>query len=70
MAKLIDLIEKCKEEEIFTQNLDDNISGMNIKGENGYIEFLTKSDFVKERILGKPNQVGVVVWLPADVFER
>jgi len=70
MAKLQDLIACCEESEIMTQKLGENITELNIRTGNGEITFLTSPEFIKDRILGKPKNIGIVIWLPADVFER
>lgn len=74
MAKLQDLIAKCDESEIFTQNLADNAVEMKTKGKNGilngYITFATDPKFVFEELEGNPSKIGIVIWLPSDVFER
>lgn len=70
MAKLLDLIAKCDDAEMFTQNLDDNATEWQIKGKNGYVTFLTDPQIVKEQVLGKQSKIAFVIWLPSDVFER
>ncbi len=71
MAKIQDLIAKCDESEVFTQNLDANTTELEIKGEKGFITFLTDPEIIKNKILDKPeSKIGVVIWFPKDVFER
>lgn len=70
MAKLDELINKCDQSEMFTQNLFENASSMEVKGKNGYITFLTNPEFIQDELLGKRKKVAFVVWLPEDVFQR
>lgn len=70
MAKVQDLIAKCDESEMFTQNLQDNIVKMEVKGKSGEITFLTNPQFVFDELKGTTKKIGVVIWFPADVFER
>jgi hypothetical protein len=70
MPTLTELIAKCDDAEISTQNLISNLSGMEIKKSNGFITFITDPNIVKSWMLGKPDKIGIVVWLPQDVFER
>lgn len=69
MAKLQDLIAKCGESEIFTQNLDENILKSEIIGKIGKITFLTDPNIILERMNGK-GRIPILIWLPSDVFER
>lgn len=70
MPRIEELIAKCKDEEMSTQNLDENAVEWNVKGKNGEVKFLTDPDFVLDRLRGTPQKVGIIIWLPADVFER
>ena len=70
MPKIEDLIAKCEESEIFTQNLQDNITEMQVKGKNGLITFVTDPTIVYDELLRKPKKIGIVIWFPSDVFER
>lgn len=72
MAKIQDLIAKCDESEIFTQNLKENTVSMEVKGEGrpGRITFLTDSQIVFDELHGTPKKVGIVIWFPVDVFDR
>lgn len=77
MAKIPDLIAKCADSEISAQNLQENIVEMEIKTvkkskiKNGFVTFLTDPEIVKNHILDKPERkVGIVIWFPADIFER
>lgn len=69
MAKIVDLIAKCEESEMFTQNLDENIVSENIQGTNGKVTFLTDPNLILERMQGK-GKIPIVIWFPSDVFER
>lgn len=69
MAKVKDLIDKCEESEIFTQNLDENAVSWNVQGQNGKVTFLTDPQIIHERLQGK-SRVGIVIWFPSNVFER
>lgn len=70
MAKIVDLLAKCEESEIFTQNLGENITEMQVKGANGLVTFMTDPKIVLERMMTDKPKVGIVIWFPADVFER
>jgi hypothetical protein len=70
VAKLQDLIAKCEESEMLTQNLEENTVAMEVKGENGRITFLTDPQIVLDAAAGKQGKVGYIIWLPSDVFER
>jgi hypothetical protein len=70
MPKVQDLIAKCEESEMFTQNLQENITEMKVTGVNGRITFLTDPQIVMDELQGKPKKVGIVIWFPADVFDR
>jgi hypothetical protein len=70
MAKVEDLIAKCKDSEMFTQNLQENILKMEVKGRNGQITFLTDPKIVMDELRGEQKKVGIVIWFPSDVFER
>jgi hypothetical protein len=69
MPKIEDLIAKCKDEEMFTQMLQENTKSMEINGKNGQVTFLTDPQIVMDALQGK-ERVGVVIWFPSDVFER
>ena len=70
MAKVADLIAKCNESEIFTQNLDENIVEMNAVGKTGLITFMTDPQIILDELRRERKKVGIVIWFPADVFER
>ncbi|HEY0658058.1 MAG TPA: hypothetical protein VGD05_06275 [Pyrinomonadaceae bacterium] len=70
MPKIEDLIAKCEESEMFTQNLDENIVAMDIKKGNGYVTFVTDPEIVKNKILEISPKISIVTWLPNDVFDR
>ena len=70
MPKLNDLISKCDDSEMFIQNLSDNTTYSEVKGGNGKITFLTDPQIVMDKLNGKENKIGFVIWLPADVFQR
>lgn len=70
MAKLEELIAKCEESEMFTQNLGENTVAMEVTGGNGRVTFLTDPQIVMDAAAGKQKKIGFVIWLPADVFER
>lgn len=70
MAKVEDLIAKCKDEEIFTQNLTENIVSWQISGKNGKVTFLTDPQIVYDALEDKKGKIGIVIWFPHDVFER
>jgi len=70
MADIRDLISACSESEIFIQILDENIDSMTANGKVGKITFLTDPQFIQDRFLDKENNIGFVVWLPKDIYER
>ena len=71
MAKVQDLIAKCKDEEMFTQNLDENIIEAQVKGRKAYVKFLTDPQLVKNYVLDNDERkIGIVIWFPKDFFER
>jgi hypothetical protein len=70
MAKIPDLIAKCDDSEIFTQMLEENTLEMKVIGKNGRITFLTDPQIITDKFLNKPSKIGIVIWFPADVFER
>lgn len=70
MAKLQDLIAKCDESEMFTQNLDENIIEASVQNNQGQITFVTKPELIYERLVGNNHKIGIVIWFPRDVFER
>lgn len=70
MAKLVDLIARCEESEMFTQNLQENTVAMEVKGGNGRVTFLTDPQIVMDAAKGEQKKIGFVIWLPSDVFER
>ncbi len=71
MTKIQDLIAKCDESEIFTQNLVENMIKGKVNKKNGEITFVTKPEFVYGFLESIPNpKIGIVIWFPADVFDR
>lgn len=70
MARLVDLIAKCEESEMFTQNLEENTASMEVRGGNGRVTFLTDPKIVLDAMKGRREKIGFVLWLPSDVFER
>lgn len=70
MPKVEDLIAKCEDSEMFTQNLSENITDWNIQHGTGKITFLTDPQIVMDALQGKENKIGIVIWFPSDVFQR
>ncbi len=68
--KVQDMIAKCDESEVFTQNLEENIVSSAVKNGNGEITFRTDPQFVLERAAASAAHVAVVIWFPSDVFKR
>lgn len=68
--RIENLIAKCDDKEIFTQMLSENTTSMEVHGKNGKVTFVTDPQIVLDEMRGVNKKIGVVIWFPADVFER
>jgi hypothetical protein len=63
---LSDIIRVVGDDNVLFQNLDHDSVGCKVEGNVGRFTFRTDPKHIRERAVGEPSHVGLVVWLPRD----